>query len=261
MNAAQRLKRHIRLTSEAYLGVETPPFLVLFINSICNMKCEHCFYWTSLNQKDDLTRGRAVRAVASRSARSRISTSPAASRSCARSSPRSAAQFIRHNGVRQIYVPTNGVLHRARRWSRSHATFAGEDAASCSRSSSRSTGCRSSTTTSASRGMRSRRRWRRTTRWRSCRDGPATADPLHLHGDRRQHGRDPAADDVPVRALPADGSPQPGDHPRRPQESLPQGTVARSSTRSCTSTSGGYGRRGKPAATARSSSRCCSGRK
>ncbi len=32
-----------------------PPFLILFINSICNQTCEHCFYWRSLNSKDDLT--------------------------------------------------------------------------------------------------------------------------------------------------------------------------------------------------------------
>ena len=33
----------------------SPPFLILFINSLCNMKCEHCFYWQQLNQRDDLT--------------------------------------------------------------------------------------------------------------------------------------------------------------------------------------------------------------
>jgi MoaA/NifB/PqqE/SkfB family radical SAM enzyme len=33
----------------------TPPFLILFINSICNLTCEHCFYWRNLNRRDDLT--------------------------------------------------------------------------------------------------------------------------------------------------------------------------------------------------------------
>jgi hypothetical protein len=56
MNPLRRLARHARLTSYAYRDAASPPFLVLFINSICNMKCEHCFYWTSLNKKDDLTR-------------------------------------------------------------------------------------------------------------------------------------------------------------------------------------------------------------
>ena len=52
-----RLSRHIRLSKVASGTVpeQTPPFLILFINSICNLKCEHCFYWKSLNQRDDLT--------------------------------------------------------------------------------------------------------------------------------------------------------------------------------------------------------------
>ena len=33
----------------------------LFINSICNMKCEHCFYWQNLNRRDDLTFDEIVR--------------------------------------------------------------------------------------------------------------------------------------------------------------------------------------------------------
>ncbi|WP_162532196.1 radical SAM protein [Candidatus Scalindua japonica] len=33
----------------------TPPFLVLYITSTCNLSCGHCFYWTKLNKKDDLT--------------------------------------------------------------------------------------------------------------------------------------------------------------------------------------------------------------
>jgi MoaA/NifB/PqqE/SkfB family radical SAM enzyme len=35
--------------------VPSPPFLILFINSICNLTCEHCFYWKNLNRRDDLT--------------------------------------------------------------------------------------------------------------------------------------------------------------------------------------------------------------
>ena len=35
--------------------VPNPPFLIFFINSLCNMKCEHCFYWKQLNQKTDLS--------------------------------------------------------------------------------------------------------------------------------------------------------------------------------------------------------------
>src|SRR5438128_2735573 len=52
-----RIARHVRLSREAATTTEryTPPFLIVFINSICNLTCEHCFYWSSLNKKDDLT--------------------------------------------------------------------------------------------------------------------------------------------------------------------------------------------------------------
>ena len=56
MNLVNRVRRHLRIIGDNYKKVSTPPFLVLFINSICNMKCEHCFYWTSLNKKDDLSK-------------------------------------------------------------------------------------------------------------------------------------------------------------------------------------------------------------
>jgi hypothetical protein len=29
--------------------------LVMVVNSICDLKHEHCFYWRNLNQRDDLT--------------------------------------------------------------------------------------------------------------------------------------------------------------------------------------------------------------
>ena len=48
--------RGITLTN--YQRPPSPPFLVLFINSICNMKCTHCFYWRNLNGRDDLKQGR-----------------------------------------------------------------------------------------------------------------------------------------------------------------------------------------------------------
>lgn len=55
MDTATRLRRHLRIMHSEREDPPHPSFLVLFINSICNMKCEHCFYWTSLNKKDDLS--------------------------------------------------------------------------------------------------------------------------------------------------------------------------------------------------------------
>jgi MoaA/NifB/PqqE/SkfB family radical SAM enzyme len=84
-----------------------PSFLVLFINSICNMKCEHCFYWTSLNKKDDLTKEELFALSRSLGKIENLNLSggepflrPEFAEIC--------RQFIEHNGVKQIYVPSNG---------------------------------------------------------------------------------------------------------------------------------------------------------
>jgi MoaA/NifB/PqqE/SkfB family radical SAM enzyme len=33
----------------------TPRVLTLFVTSACNARCQHCFYWQNLNQKDDIS--------------------------------------------------------------------------------------------------------------------------------------------------------------------------------------------------------------
>ena len=107
MNPFKRIVRHARLTSNAYFPPPSPPLLVLFINSICNMKCEHCFYWTSLNKKDDLTFEEMVSLSESLGRIENLNLSggePFIRKEFAEI----CRQFIRHNGVKQIYVPTNG---------------------------------------------------------------------------------------------------------------------------------------------------------
>lgn len=107
MNALSRLARHARLTWKNYQALPSPPFLVLFINSICNMKCEHCFYWRNLNRRDDLTKEEIFALSRSLGRVENLNLSggepflrPEFSEIC--------RQFIRQNRVRQIYVPTNG---------------------------------------------------------------------------------------------------------------------------------------------------------
>lgn len=106
MNAVGRVTRHIRLSNLALRGVETPPFLVLFINSICNMKCEHCFYWTALNKKDDLTQDELFALSRELGPIENLNLSggePFLRKDFAEI----CTQFVRQNGVKQIYVPTN----------------------------------------------------------------------------------------------------------------------------------------------------------
>jgi AdoMet-dependent heme synthase len=106
MNLVGRLVRHARISWANYGPLVTPPFLVLFINSICNMKCEHCFYWRNLNRDDDLTKEELVGLSRSLGRIENLNLSggepflrPEFAEIC--------RQFIRQNRVRQIYVPTN----------------------------------------------------------------------------------------------------------------------------------------------------------
>jgi AdoMet-dependent heme synthase len=107
MNLVERALRHTRVTLRNYQDLPSPPFLILFINSICNQKCEHCFYWRNLNRKDDLTTEELIALSRSLGRIENLNLSggepflrPEFGEIC--------RQFIRQNKVRQIYVPTNG---------------------------------------------------------------------------------------------------------------------------------------------------------
>jgi MoaA/NifB/PqqE/SkfB family radical SAM enzyme len=107
LNTLQRIVRHARITWKNYQRLPSPPFLILFINSICNMKCEHCFYWESLNRRDDLTKDEIFALSDSLGQIENLNLSGGEpflrkefSEICRR--------FIQRNRVRQIYVPTNG---------------------------------------------------------------------------------------------------------------------------------------------------------
>jgi MoaA/NifB/PqqE/SkfB family radical SAM enzyme len=109
MKLWKRIGRHLRLSWQTYVGQASPPFLILFINSICNQKCEHCFYWRNLNQKDDLTKDELFALSRSLGRIENLNLSggepflrPDFADIC--------RQFVRHNGVREIYVPTNGTF-------------------------------------------------------------------------------------------------------------------------------------------------------
>ncbi len=54
---SERVAKYVNISwrNLAIPKVTSPPFLILVINSLCNMKCEHCFYWQQLNQRDDLS--------------------------------------------------------------------------------------------------------------------------------------------------------------------------------------------------------------
>jgi molybdenum cofactor biosynthesis enzyme MoaA len=109
MSVVSRTIRHGRLSLRAlgHTAGRTPPFLIVFINSICNLTCEHCFYWRNLNQRDDLTVEEFARLSAELGQFENLNLSggePFLRKEFAEI----CSLFIRNNGVQQIYVPTSG---------------------------------------------------------------------------------------------------------------------------------------------------------
>lgn len=107
MNTIDRIRRHTNITYKSYQELPSPPFLVLFINSICNMKCEHCFYWRNLNRRDDLTKEELFDLSQSLGRIENLNLS-GGEPFLRKEFSEICRQFIRQNGVRQIYVPSNG---------------------------------------------------------------------------------------------------------------------------------------------------------
>jgi len=109
MNLVGRMAKHANMCWKS-LGVPdvpSPPFLILFVNSLCNMKCEHCFYWQSLNGPDDLSFEEMVSLSQQLGPIENLNLSggePFLREEFAEI----CKQFIRQNGVKEIYVPTNG---------------------------------------------------------------------------------------------------------------------------------------------------------
>src|SRR5262245_2748335 len=109
MNIVGRAARHARLSLRAveHRARETPPFLIVFINSICNLACEHCFYWRNLNKRDDLTLEEFEKLSKELGAVENLNLSggepfirPDFAQIC--------SLFVENNGVKEIYVPTSG---------------------------------------------------------------------------------------------------------------------------------------------------------
>lgn len=109
MSTLTRIGRHIRLSTTAATHAQrrTPPFMIVFINSICNLTCEHCFYWRNLNQRNDLTYEEFEKLSLELGQFENLNLSggePFIHKQFADI----CKLFIRNNGVKQIYVPTNG---------------------------------------------------------------------------------------------------------------------------------------------------------
>jgi len=105
----ERLRRHVELSRQALGRPEggTPPLLVLFVNSICNLTCEHCFYWRSLNQRDDLSYEELERLSAELDPIENLNLS-GGEPFLRKDVDRVVRLFVRNNGAKQVYCPTSG---------------------------------------------------------------------------------------------------------------------------------------------------------
>ncbi|HWP49020.1 MAG TPA: radical SAM protein [Candidatus Limnocylindrales bacterium] len=105
----KRMVRHIRLSLRTITSPEdkTPPFLILFINSTCNLTCEHCFYWRSLNKEDDLTRDEIINLAKELGPLENLNLS-GGEPFIRQELGEICRFFISNNKVKQIYIPTSG---------------------------------------------------------------------------------------------------------------------------------------------------------
>ncbi|MGH0028594.1 MAG: radical SAM/SPASM domain-containing protein [Myxococcota bacterium] len=105
---ATRVAKHARINWQNLAAeAPSPPFLILFINSICNMKCDHCFYWQRLNQRSDMSLDEFVKLSEDMGPIENLNLSggePFLNRDFGPI----VRQFVRKNGAREVYVPTNG---------------------------------------------------------------------------------------------------------------------------------------------------------
>src|ERR1700732_1106379 len=109
MRTLHRVARHARLILQnlAFPQPSTPPFLILFINSICNLTCEHCFYWKNLNKRDDLSYDEFRKLSLELGQFENLNLS-GGEPFIRQEFGDICLLFTENNGVKRIYVPTNG---------------------------------------------------------------------------------------------------------------------------------------------------------
>ena len=109
MNIASRVARHTRLSKKAAMHGkrQTPPFMIVFINSICNLTCEHCFYWKELNKRDDMTFEEYEKLSEELGDFENLNLS-GGEPFIRKEFSEICELFITNNNVKNIYVPTNG---------------------------------------------------------------------------------------------------------------------------------------------------------
>ena len=87
-----------------------PVSLIFFVTSRCNLLCTHCFYWEELNKKKDELDLEEIERI-SRSLPNLLTLSLTGGEPYLRPDlPEIAAAFEKNSGVKNIQIPSNGLL-------------------------------------------------------------------------------------------------------------------------------------------------------
>ncbi|MFX0194701.1 MAG: radical SAM/SPASM domain-containing protein [Candidatus Hodarchaeota archaeon] len=108
MRLFSRIVRYARISlkTRPLWGIYRPPILVLFLNSICNLRCEHCCYWRKLNRKDDLS-VEEILSLARELGRLEILAISGGEPFLREGFSDICRCYIENNQLGEIYVPTN----------------------------------------------------------------------------------------------------------------------------------------------------------
>ncbi len=107
---ADRLLRDLKIASRLFVKRGTPVSLIFFVTSRCNLLCTHCFYWAELNKPKKELSLEEIEKV-SRSLPNLLSLSLTGGEPYLRPDlPEIAEAFERNCGVRNIQIPSNGLL-------------------------------------------------------------------------------------------------------------------------------------------------------
>ena len=90
-------------------GQKRLKLVILFVTSACNAKCRTCFYWEELNQGRDLTFEQMERLSQTAPQFHKLWLSGGEPTLCHDASE-IIDMFVRHNGVRRLIIPTNGLV-------------------------------------------------------------------------------------------------------------------------------------------------------
>jgi len=106
---AKKTIRHLRLAARAHglTPLETPPYLVLFVNSTCELACEHCSEHAQLNQPDDLRTSEIVK-LSEELGRLESLHITGGEPLLREELASICTQFIRHNALRHLSINTSG---------------------------------------------------------------------------------------------------------------------------------------------------------